>query len=130
MRPPLFRALVALPLLLSPLVLLPACVDAPQRTGDMRADLHSPDPVVRVQTVHEAIRTRDTRAVPGLIDLLEDKEQNVRVTAHMALIVLTGQANFGYHYLDPPEERREAVRRWRAWYESVGPDGFEPLPRG
>ncbi len=97
------------------------CTDVPERTGDTRTDLRSSDPLIRGDTALQAGRTRDESAIPELLDLLYDKEYGVRLNAHMALILITGQKNFGYLALDPPAKRSAAADRWREWYSSIQP---------
>ena len=53
-------------------------------------------------------------------ELLDDRDMWIRNSAHMALVHITGQAGFGYNYLDPPRRRAEAIERWRVWYREHG----------
>jgi hypothetical protein len=52
-----------------------------------------------------------------LIDLLGDDKPAVREAAHAALLKLSKGADYGPAKDATTEEREEAVKKWRAWWE-------------
>jgi len=76
--------------------------------------LQSEDPDQRIRAAVRAAKSDDEKAVPYLVDRLEDSEEEVRFAAYMALKQITGKT-MGWRYYEPPERRAEAVRRWRQW---------------
>jgi len=91
--------------------------------GDnLAADFQSEDPSQRVRAVVEAGQTKDSAAVPFLVDRLTDSQQEVRFFAIIALERITGQT-MGYNYYDPPDERAAAVARWRQWLQNGRSEG-------
>jgi len=62
---------------------------------------------------------RHQRAVPMLIDALEDSNGQVRSSAATALTRITRQL-FGPNDSATPEERQKAVARWREWWSKQG----------
>lgn len=74
----------------------------------------------RIRASVQAGRQRDMRAVPLLVERLEDSSADVRLFAIRALEKITGQT-LGYRYFAPPAERAEAVRRWRDWVKAHRP---------
>jgi hypothetical protein len=47
----------------------------------------------------------------------------------MSLQKITGQT-MGYRYYDPPQERAEAVQRWRQWLKDRGAPPAASQPKG
>ena len=82
--------------------------------ADLYARLQHEDPSVRNRAIAIAGRTRDQGAVPYLVDRLTDSQKDVRFFAILSLKRITGET-MDYRYYDPPEKRKEAVRRWREW---------------
>ena len=81
--------------------------------------LNSPAGVERVQGIMTVGEKNLTAEIPRLIDFLEDPDVSVRVTSVRTLRKMTGK-NFGFvAYTDEPQ-RREAVAKWRAWYQKSG----------
>lgn len=78
-----------------------------------RVMLDSPDPVERVRGCLLAARDSDASAIHKLVELLEDTDAAVRMSANQALTEMTGK-NFGYRHYAPAEARLAAVERWRA----------------
>ena len=62
---------------------------------------------------------RNQPAVPALIDALEDSNPQVRSSAATALTRITRQL-FGPSDNATPEERKQAVARWRDWWSKHG----------
>lgn len=77
-----------------------------------RAAMESGDPAARVRAIIRATELSDQRAVPLIVDRLEDEDEAVRLMAITALRKLTGQ-DLGYRPSDTPHGRIEAVQRWR-----------------
>jgi len=67
---------------------------------------------VRIKAIVEAGRERDDKAVPLIVDRLEDEDEGVRLYSIIALEKITGE-RFGYDYGDSMSERAGAVERWR-----------------
>jgi len=64
--------------------------------------------------------TGDERSIPVLIDLIAAYEYPLSGEAYRVLSRLTGQS-FGYSSLTPSiQERAEAIRRWRQWWQEQG----------
>jgi len=61
-------------------------------------------------------------AIPQVISRLEDDDVSVRMLAIDTLRDMTGR-DFGYGAYAPEVERREAVARWRNWWETEGKTG-------
>jgi hypothetical protein len=95
------------------------CTDGGPRRS-LAADLQGENPSERIRASIQAGCQRDTRAVPLLVERLEDSSADVRMFAIRALKEITGQT-LGYRYFAPPAERVEAVRRWREWVKSQRP---------
>ncbi len=76
--------------------------------------LQSNDHNIRVGAVIEVGRRQDRRAIPYLVDRLEDDEADVRLFSIQALRDITGK-RFGYRYFDNKYDRRDAVEKWRRW---------------
>jgi HEAT repeat protein len=62
---------------------------------------------------------RNQPAVPTLIDALDDSNAQVRSSAATALTRITRQL-FGPSDNATPEERKQAVARWREWWSKQG----------
>lgn len=71
----------------------------------------------RVTAIRILARLRVREAVPVLIDVLEDGPTALRNEAAMALTRITRKL-FGPPPGAAPEEVRQAVERWRAWWKS------------
>ena len=85
-----------------------------QRPLSVAEGLQSELPPERVAACIRAAEQHDTSVVPLLVERLEDSAADVRFFAILALKRVTGQT-LGYNYHDRPEERLEAVCRWRRW---------------
>ena len=79
-----------------------------------RPGLNSIDPNERARAAVRAGRQRDHRAVPLLVDRLDDEDVGVRFYALLALKQITG-TTLGYHYRAPTVERQRAIQRWREY---------------
>jgi hypothetical protein len=77
-------------------------------------DIQSPDPCIRMKAVIYAGNSKDKRAIPLLVDRLEDEDEAVRVATIESLKQITGK-DFGYRSFDPPYVRAKAVQQWRQW---------------
>ena len=106
--------LVALAGALAWLACAGGCGAGPDRPATLFQRLQSDDPAVRLSAVVEAGRTSDRRALPLLVDRLEDDESAVRMFALESLRKITG-LTFDYCFYASPAGRQESVRRWREW---------------
>jgi hypothetical protein len=86
------------------------------------------DPGERAAAIIAAGNARDCRAVPALVDRLEDEDPGVRFFAVLALERLTG-TRLGYRSGAPLAERRAAVQEWRKFLAS-GPGAGEATSLG
>jgi len=82
-------------------------------------DLHSPDPSLRALAVQDLATRGDHRYVPDMIELLDDRDDAVRLVASGALTSLTGRES-GYRAFAPRAQRLEKMDAWRTWYEQAG----------
>lgn len=96
-------------------LLLGACGELPSREVGFR----STDPAGRLQALRDAAASGDRDAIPGLIASLDADEACPRMLAQTALTRLVG-ADGGYRFDDPEPERRQAIRRWHAWWGQGG----------
>ena len=96
---------------------------------DSFADLADPSPFVRARAAGLDDQVSEAVALPALIDRLEDPDAVVRLSAKEALRQRTGRT-LGYKAWGTPEERAEAVGRWRAWWAvAAGDRGPRPKAR-
>lgn len=79
--------------------------------------MHSPDPADRIAAIKQAVDRKDSRALPALVERLEDEDEAVRFYAILALEKMTG-TRLGYEYWADSAERAAAVNRWRRRLES------------
>lgn len=82
--------------------------------GSVRDQIQSPDPAARVRAIIKATQWCDRKAIPLIVDRLEDEDEAVRTMANMALKKLTGQ-DFGYRAYDSIARRQRSVATWRQW---------------
>ena len=82
-------------------------------------DIQSHDALIRVKAIRAASERGDKRAIPLLVDRLEDENQAVRFYAILALEHLTG-LRLGYRYDAPPESQPQAIARWREFASQRG----------
>lgn len=75
-------------------------------------------PSVRYQAAASLVRLGDSRGFPALVEGLSDRELPSRFKCFQALRNATGQ-DFGYQHDASPEERGQAVARWRDWLDGV-----------
>jgi hypothetical protein len=83
--------------------------------------------VERAQAVMVVGERKMWAAIPQVINRLEDDDVSVRVLAIHTLRDMTG-SDFGYSAYAPERERREAVARWRSWWETEGKTGTVKRP--
>lgn len=99
-------------------VVFTGCVASTPTGGSVYTRLQSEDPSVRIQAAVEAGKDRDRKAIPLLVDCLDDTESDVRMFAGMSLKRIVGEQTYngiGWKFYLTRAERREAVQRWRAW---------------
>ena len=83
------------------------------------ADVATGDPVprVRYEAAAALLDLRDPRGLEILVVGLEDPDARLRGKCAEVLLEETGRS-FGFAPDDAPDDRAEAVRRWRAWLEA------------
>lgn len=82
------------------------------------------DPGLREVAAWALSRTDDLEVVPALIDALTDPDESVVDAARVGLQLLSRKIDgLGPPSPSTPEQRAEAAKRWRAWYESIRPLG-------
>ena len=101
-------------------LMLGGCAGPDARGRSLTNAFESEDPVDRVAAVQKAAAANDKAALPALVACLSDSESDVRFFAIAALRKITGQ-DFGYHYYDNEQARREAVDRWREYLRTPPP---------
>jgi hypothetical protein len=91
------------------------------------------DPGLRQVAAWALSRLGDLDVIPDLCDALVDPEETVVISAKLGLQLLSRKIDgLGPPSPSTPEERQEASKRWRAWYESIRPlaaQGDEDQPR-
>jgi HEAT repeat protein len=94
------------------------------------AELNDPAPFVRARAAGLDESVGDARAIPALIEHLEDVDPVVRLSSHETLRQRTGQ-DFGFVPYGTPGDRAAAVARWRSWWaeQSASPSDRRRLPR-
>ena len=105
----------------------PAAVDAsaPSAAPDphsLYGRLQNSDRNMRIEAAVQAGRDKDAKAVPYLVDRLDDEYPEVRFAAILALEKITG-TNRGYEYWASANRRDEAIARWRKWLQAGRPRG-------
>jgi len=111
------------------LCLAAGCGPSSGSSGTLYQRLQSEDPSVRISAIVQAADEKDRKAVPYLVERLSDAESDVRFFAYISLQKITGQT-MGYRYYDPPQERAEAVQRWRQWLKDRGAPPAASQPKG
>lgn len=107
--------------------LVSACTSDSPRPIRPVDDLHDPNPSVRSQAVSETARRSDDQLIPELIELLDDDDAVVRLTAGKTLRDLTGRDS-GYRAYAPAPELRLQVENWRAWRASQPTSAHSAYP--
>lgn len=102
------------------LAVLAGCGGSRRLTWQQKMD--SSAGVERAQAVMVIGEQKNWSAIPRLIERLEDDDVSVRVLAKQTLHDMTGR-DFGYNAYADEIERREAVERWKTWWNSEGRSG-------
>jgi hypothetical protein len=80
------------------------------------------DPGMRQVAAWALSRTADLDVVPELIAALEDPDESVVVGAAQGLQLLSRKIEgLGPPSPSTPEQRKEAAKAWRGWYETIRP---------
>ena len=80
------------------------------------------DPGVREVAAWALARTGDLDVAPELINALLDPDQKVVTASRMGLQLLSRKIDgLGPPDSSTPEQRQEAARSWRAWYDAIRP---------
>ena len=78
--------------------------------------LQDTSPLIRAKAVQVLGDLGFLESIEYLWDILNDPEQYVRKQASLVLTKMTGkESSYSYHEL--PEKRREAILRWRLWWQ-------------
>jgi hypothetical protein len=98
----------------------------------LRKLLTDRDPGLRQVAAWGLARTGDLDVAPALIGAIRDPEEDVVGEARRGLQLLSRKIEgLGPPSPSTPDQRLEASRRWRAWYDSIRPldlEGQEPAP--
>ena len=100
-----------------------------QPSAELYSQFQSGDPAQRVAAIVQAGERKDPSAVPYLVDRLTDPQRDVRFFAIVSLEKITGQ-RMGYQEWASPQERQQAVGRWRQWLEQRDPPTANPVASG
>ena len=94
--------------------------------------LNDRDPGLRRVAAWGLARTGDLDVVPALIGAIRDPDEDVVGEARRGLQLLSRKIDgLGPPSPSTPEQRLEASRRWRTWYDSIRPldlEGQDPAP--
>ena len=104
------------------LLLLAACGGSPRKRMGVDEGLWDPNPAHRTEAVNQLQQTRDPAQVPRLIEMLDDPDAGVRLSANAALEDITGRRT-NYRPWMNEAERRQAVLDWRAWWAARSKGG-------
>jgi HEAT repeat protein len=103
------------------------CMVSPEPVGDVMTSLQSTDPSLRARAAVKAGNNQDTRAIPLLIDRLEDPDPSVRMFAGTALRKITGE-DMGWLFYESAHTRDTFVRgalRAADWVKGKKPGLYE-----
>lgn len=82
----------------------------------IHATFDSPEPAARNAAIVAAARTKDAKAVPDLVRMLDSDDGATRLLAIDALDRITG-TRLGYEHQAPQRAREQAIARWQQWVE-------------
>jgi hypothetical protein len=111
--------------LLGAVVLVLCGCGGPKLTWQQK--MNSSAGVERAQAVMTVDQKHMWSAIPQVIKRLEDDDVSVRLLAIGTLRDMTGN-DLGYNAYANEPERREAVARWRNWWDTEGKTG--PVKQG
>ena len=102
------------------LALLPACASAPQVVRWGQRCMDETDPHQRLGWVQRIIDTRDKRAIPVLIDCLEDAKRNLKkpdrdYDSTVIKPLTHGPELWGLYVLTGKDFDRD-IQKWRNWW--------------
>ncbi len=107
---------------------------APRETplDGLRQELRTaPTPAERAEAAALLGERRDTQSMPELLRAMEDADPQVRARAGVAVQKIL-HADFFFRADDPPEKRREALKRirehWEAWQAKLEAEPGAPVP--
>lgn len=89
-----------------------ACFGCAGGGASNRERLKSPNAYERATAAVRSAEAGDAAAIHTLVDLLEDRDDGVRLYAIRALERMTGQT-YDYQHFAPETQREVAVGRWR-----------------
>ncbi len=109
-------------------VLLAACASDGPGPIVLEQDLFSPNASRRTAAVAVVQAEGETRWLPRLVELLDDRDPAVRAMANQTLEQMTGRTS-DYQAYASAQDRREHVRGWEAWLAArEAADGTAPVP--
>ena len=79
-----------------------------------RPSLSSDCAPTAIPAIKEAADQDNRKAIPRLVQDLNDHDPAIRFAAISALNRITGD-DFGYRYYDDESDRQPAIARWREW---------------
>ncbi|WP_165219304.1 HEAT repeat domain-containing protein [Aquisphaera insulae] len=89
-----------------------------------RKMLKDRDPGLRQVAAWALSRTGDLDVAPDLIEAVRDPDESVVVAARLGLQILSRKIDgLGPPSPSTPEEREQAARAWKAWYDAIRPLG-------
>ena len=80
-------------------------------------DFHSPEPGARNEAIIDAAASKDRRAIPNLVLMLQSDDGATRLLAIRTLERLTGET-LGYDHASGTEARRASIERWEEYVRS------------
>jgi hypothetical protein len=88
--------------------------------------LRDRDPGLRRVAAWALSRIGDINVIPPLIDALNDPDQDVVTAATLGLQLMSRKiVPLGPRAPTSPDQRRDTVKQWRQWYETVRPIALE-----
>jgi hypothetical protein len=79
--------------------------------------LTSDSPPSAIPAIKDAADQNDRKAIPRLVQDLDDQDSAIRFAAIAALKRMTGE-DFGYRYYDSEFDRAPAIKRWNEWLKA------------
>lgn len=98
-------------------ILISGCSFGPKPSSNPEENLEFPDNLVRARAITYIAEHKKTKHIKNLIDLLKDKDVNIRMLSNKALELITGES-FGFVAYAPEQERDETIEEWLNWWEN------------
>ena len=95
-------------------ILFGGCLASPNYIARLQSD----SPIEQMKVAAWLGKHKVVEAVPELIELLDESDPAVRLSAHRALVNITSE-DFGYRFYEAePQLRAEAIERYRKWWSN------------